>query len=106
MWFSQNAAKPKLLMQNLEKKSGNWNRMFQIYNKTSFAIVIVSQETQEKCKIQWFRKPLLQDFTTVYKETCYIELNLWHLQSFTFFAKNVPHTEGLRQAGSPHQRKA
>ena len=62
MWFSQNAAKLRLLMQNLEKKSGNWNRMFQIYNKTS--IVIASQETQEKCKIQWFHKPLLQDFTT------------------------------------------
>ena len=25
MWFSQIAAKLKLLMQNLEKKSGNWN---------------------------------------------------------------------------------
>lgn len=64
MWFSQIAAKLKLLMQNLEKKSGNWNRMFQIYNKTSFIIVMLSQETQEKCKIQWFHKPLLQDFTT------------------------------------------
>ena len=54
MWFSQIAAKLKLLMQNLEKKSGNWNRMFQIYNKTSFIIVMWSQETQEKRKIQWF----------------------------------------------------
>ena len=64
MWFSQIAAKLKLLMQNLEKKSGNWNRTSQIYNKTSFIIVMLSQETQEKCKIQWFHKPLLQDFTT------------------------------------------
>ena len=92
MWFSQIAAKLKLLMQNLEKNSGNWNRMFQIYNKTSFIIVMLKpRDTRKMQNSMVSQTSASRLYNIVYKETCYIELNLWHLQSFTFFAKNVPH---------------
>ena len=54
MWFSQIAAKLKLLMQNLEKKSGNWNRMFQIYNKTSFIIAMLAKRQRKNAKFNGF----------------------------------------------------